>query len=294
MLLYILLLSILVILGLMYFNSNFTDNLRRNVNVEVEPKVGVVVRFSSATESQIKRYFEWELSLPDNYDFWFIINPTDETVEYRKKNTYYITMKRIYQQYPNLTELRLPNRCMKSDIPDDKFYMWISHTESIMQWYHYTKDKYDYVWILEQDLGVSGSLSVILDHYNESTSDFITYDVEEEKPNWPHFRCYSNKYMEWRAKYIDKDIMYSTREFIQRWSRNLFNTLDDQLRNGLHAISEASLIETTLFNNLTYELFDKKDIGYKFGWNKRVNKKEWESILKNPIHKNKLYHALKF
>lgn len=287
-------LSSLVFLGLIYYNSSFSNNLRRNTNSNVNPKVAVVVRFSNATESQIKRYFDWELSLPENYEFWFIINPIDETVEYRKKNTYYITMKRIYDTYPSIRELRLPKHCINANIPDDKFYMWISHTESIMQWYHYTNNKYDYVWILEQDLGVTGSLSTILDHYNESTSDFISFDVAEETPKFPHFHCYSNNYLEWRLKYSDKNKGYSTREFIQRWSKNLFNKLDEELINGMHAISEMSVVETTVFNNLTYELLDSNQIGYKFGWNKRVGKGEWEKIRKKPKYNNQLFHALKF
>lgn len=266
---------------------------KRNPNSTVESKLAVVVRISNPTESQIKRYFEWELSLPDYYEFWFIINPTNETVEIHKKNTYSITMKRVFEQYPNITELKLPNRC-KSYRKDDKFYMWVSHTESIIQWYHYTNDKYDYIWILEQDLGVSGSLSTILDHYNESRSDLITYNVKEENSKWPHFRCYSNNYISWRLKYIDENKMYTTKEFIQRWSKKLINKLDENLNNGIHAISEASVIETTIFYNLTYQLLNKEDIGYAFDWNHRVSKKGWEKILKDKSKQNKLYHALKF
>lgn len=258
-------------------------------------KYAVLVRINNPTESQIKRYFEWELSLSDKYDFWFLINPHSQHPVYRKKHVYYITMSKIYHDYPNISDLRSPGHCIGGTLPDEHFYMWISHTESIIEWYHYTKDKYDYVWILEQDLGVSGDLYKMLDKYSNYSSDFITYDVANETPEtFPHFYCYTIQYLSWRLKHSNANKGYSTREFIQRWSRKLFNEINNELNKGMHAISETSVIETVIFNNLTYKLLYSNDIGYKFSWYDRISRNEWENILSKRENSDKFYHALKF
>lgn len=69
--------------------------------------------------------------------------------------------------------------------------------------------------------------------------------------------------------------------------------LEQNLKNGIHAVSEASVTETVIFNNLTYKIIDKKYIGNRFGWNRRISKRRWEVIL-NTTTDIKFYHALKF
>lgn len=258
-------------------------------------RIAVIVRFKQATKSQLERYTEWETLLSQFYDVWFIIDGESNNYKYKFKNKYYLTIKDIFNKYPKIKEFRLPGRCVHQNEPDDIFFMWVSHTESILMWYKYTNSVYDNVWIIEQDLGVTGNIYEILSYYEKNKKDIITYDVDiSPAKDYPHIYCYSNEYLRWRSKYIERRKSYTTREFIQRWSRKLFNTLNEELNKGMHAISEMSIMETVLFNNLSYQLLEKRHIGYKFLWCASVSKQEWRIINQNSSLKNRLFHPLKF
>lgn len=260
----------------------------------------VVVRFKNPTKSQLERYVEWESGFNSTFDVWYIIHRDDPNISYPFDKTFYISTKELMDNYKELNDLRKPNHCVEQLNRDDsEFYMWISHSESIILWYETIGRCYNNIWILEQDVGYSGKFSDFLNSYNSDISDLISYDIREDSPSsyW-HYYCESDKYMKYQKEYQSKqnlnEVEYTSREFIQRWSKKLIEIIENEVNNGYHAISETSVAQAVIYHNLTYKLFDKESIGKKWDWFHKIKKGQWSRFQRISKRKNKLYHPLKF
>lgn len=256
-------------------------------------KNGVIVRVARPSISQQKRYLKWMKSLSKKYFFWIITDCKTKLLS-NFTNVFRISSQDIKNKYPSIQTLRKPGHCRFKEASDDFFYPYMSHTENIIAWKDEYKIKFKYLWIIEQDFGCTGKISDFFEIYDLKYYDFITSGINLfTKEEWPHINCCSDNYFKWREKYSNNSVGYTSSEFIQRWSYNLTMILEKNLKNGIHAVSEASVTETVIFNNLTYKIIDKKYIGNRFGWNRRISKRRWEVIL-NTTTDIKFYHALKF
>lgn len=283
-LIFLLLIIILVfcnIIFMRYYRGNYYDIS------------GIIVRVSQPTISQQKRYLEWMELLSQKYLFW-IITDYNTTLLSNFSNVFRISVEHIKNKYPSIQTIRNPGHCSLGYMKDDFFYPYISHTENVIEWMLKYNIKFKYLWIIEQDFGCTGKLSEFLQIYDSTDYDFITSEIlYYTKDEWPHINCCSDNYLKWREKYSNVSNAYTTKEFIQRWSYNLVMKLSENLKSGIHAISEASVPETVIFCNLTYKTIERKYISDKFDWNRRVSEEKWKEIL-NITNDIKLYHALKF
>lgn len=260
----------------------------------IHNRIAVIVRVSKPTINQQKRYLEWMKLLSKKYFFWIITDINTKLLS-NFTNVFRISSQDIKNKYPFIQTLRKPRYCRFREESDDFFYPYISHTENVIEWMNNNNNiKFKYLWIIEQDFGCTGKISEFLEIHDLSYYDLITSQINiYTKKEWPHSNCCSDNYFKWREKYSNNSVVYSSTEFIQRWSYNLAMKLENNLKKGIHAVSEASIPETVIFGNLTYKIIDKKYISNRFGWNKRISKRRWEEILKSTTD-IKFYHALKF
>ena len=92
-------------------------------------------------------------------------------------------------QYPVLSQDLLNNPCMRStkDLRSGKYSLaWGFHNEAVNMWYQSLSHdrKYDYVWIMEDDVGFSSNWMDFFEIYAGSQVDLLTYDTLAMCPKW--------------------------------------------------------------------------------------------------------------
>lgn len=257
-------------------------------------KTAVIIRAKYPTKSQILRYIDWFDSIGNDYDFYIMLDEPLVRQYTDIPNFIYINYTMVINEYPEIVNLRRRGNCKHKLFPDYFFYMWVSHTESILIWYNQLQYKYDYLWILEQDLGYSGKMGDFLRIFDNQTHDFIADKVLCSPKKYAHQYCRTEKYGEYRSKHNTNHSLCYSDEFIQRWSMKLIDILNEQTKNGLHAISETSVAEAALYNKLSYTTIPLEYHGIYFRWSRKIGPITWEKINNNQTMLNKLYHALKF
>lgn len=257
-------------------------------------KTAIIIRAKYPTKSQILRYADWFSTIENDYDFYIMLDEPLVRQYTDIPNFIYINYTVVMDTYPEIVNLRNRGNCKHRTFPDYFFYMWVSHTESILIWYNQLQYKYDYLWILEQDLGYSGKIGDFLRIFDNKTDDFIADKVLCSPKKYAHKFCRTEKYGEFRAKHNKNNSLCYSDEFIQRWSKNLIDILNDQTRNGLHAISESSVAEAAIYNKLSYSTIPLQYHGIYFRWSRKIGPITWGKINNNQTMLNKLYHALKF
>lgn len=256
-------------------------------------EIAVLVRITQPTLNQQKRYLSWIKTLDnDVYSFWIITN-SKTNLNFSFRNVFRVDTQFIINKYPYIKDLRTPGHCRHGSVPDEIFYPWISHTESVIEWYKNCNKKYKYVWVLEQDIGYSGILNDFLKEYDKNDYDFITSEIILYSDTlWPLLHCCTDNYTNWRMLYSNNSVGYFSKEFVQRWSNRMINKISELISKGIHAISETSVPESVIFSNYSYIIIDKKYISNYFSWNTGVSEEMWKRI-KNETT-NKFYHSLKF
>mmetsp|Transcript_39556 Transcript_39556/g.64109 ORF Transcript_39556/g.64109 Transcript_39556/m.64109 type:complete len:271 (-) Transcript_39556:1077-1889(-) len=168
---------------------------------------------------------------------------------------------------------------------------WGFHAEAINVWYQSLREGYEYVWVLEDDVGFSGKLSELFQAYSTVESDLITDSLERTGSRWYWYETCSVRY----TALVGKE-RYKAKEHVQRFSRALLNELDRMSRRKVCAWSEASVPTLCLHAGLEVSKFEKGHISSHFDWDKKVCEKSWRrwNEGRSPRPKNKFYHALKF
>lgn len=249
-------------------------------------RYGVLIRAVNPTASQMSRYKKWRLELPPNYDMHLLLSSSYSNDTSLFNSTTIITLGEIKKKYPKLTEMVKRCRGIRS-------ILWITHTESIIMWYKKLKQKYSYIWILEQDIGVTGNIYSIMSKYEDSDFDLITFGLTKKTYKWGWSVCVSNEYHKYRNKNVGNSTLYTCREYFQRWSNTLFTTFEKNLDLGMHAASEASIAETAIYSKLKVGSIPKENIGAAF-CGKSFNKSQWNKFSSNPSLQNKIFHPLKY
>lgn len=249
----------------------------------------IVIRINEVTIEQMQRYFQWIDCFPQNYNF-YLLSMRKVNISKNNIQNIIVTFNNVMAIFPNITKLK--GNCSSFKLP--KLLSWISHSESIILFYKKIKTKYNYIWIIEQDVGYSGNLYQFIKLYDNNTSDFITINVGKKTNKWVWFYCATDKYIKRRTNIFKSDYGYATREYIQRWSKSYISKMFEDLSNQYHSQSETSSIEMVFYHNLTYEEIPKKYIGSPLCAGMSITKHKWESILLNKNKSNKFYHPLKF
>lgn len=247
---------------------------------------GVLIRAVNPTLSQMKRYEKWRFDLPCNYDMHLLLSSPYRNSTKLFNSTTIITLREIKQIYPKLNQMGNECRGIRS-------ILWITHTESILMWYKQLKKKYSYIWIIEQDVGVTGNIYSIVSKFENTGYDLITFNLFHTK-RWRWQYCATREYLVYRNVSTSYNgTLYTSREYFQRWSPALFNEFDKNLGKGLHAASEGSIPETAVYGKLKVGIIPKMNIGKAF-CGKSFTKDEWNNIKSNPSLQNKIFHPLKF
>lgn len=252
----------------------------------------IVIRVNHPSNKQIKRYLHWKKYFPQNCHIFLLSTSyiNNSLLNISKIKLVVVTFKEIFNYYPNIKHLK--GNCSSFKTP--RLLLWVSHTESIIILYNKLKFKYNFVWIIEQDVGYVGNLFKFINMYRNDDSDLITFGVGKINPKWIWFNCATEQYLKRRREYFKYNYGYANRECVQRWSKKYINELQRDLYNNFHSQTETSSIELVFYHNLSYSTIPYKYIGYVYNAGKSLTENQWINITKTKDNKNKLFHPLKF
>ena len=251
-----------------------------------------VIRCHKPTTMALRRISKWIFDMRDNVDVWFSLDITKtdryvyvilrqmELAGLQINKDYYIHtygFKDIKKKFSHTDEL-----IESCDYIDESTFLWGFHAEPVILWYHHTKNKYDYVWICEDDVEYSGNFYNIIEKYS-TIADLTTATTIDYPDAW--IDCHTKNIAE---------IPYKSPEHIQRFSRKLLMVIDELLEQNISGWSEKFTIYAALENGLNVAYFDDIDIGHRFAWNENITEYQWDLIIQDPENHDKLWHALKF
>ena len=178
---------------------------------------------------------------------------------------------------------------------------WGFHIEPLVLWWLSlpSSERYDFVWVLEDDVGVAGSLVDLIQEYSSNPADLLSHTVGPMNPEW----CWRDVHTAEFAKLAQPNTrkrkrgesgFFNSPEHVQRFSAKLLNRLADLCVNkGVTAWSEMfAPTVATCSRDLTVDTFSDKHIGEPYVWDGRVDAAAWPELSAGPAPR--LFHALKF
>lgn len=252
----------------------------------------IVIRVNKPTIKQIERYINWRKSFPNYYHFYILSMQVgyNFTKTNSKMKEIVVTFKEVLNKYSKIKTLK--GNCSKFKSP--KLLSWISHSESLIVFKNKLSFNYDYIWIIEQDVGFVGNLYNFISKYNKNERDLITTGNKTVNEEWVWLSCATKKYLSRRLNFFHSNLGYFNREYIQRWSNKYFSYMMRDLDNEYHSQSETSTIEIIYYYNLTFEIIPKSNIGSPMCAGESITEIKWFNITNNIYNINKFFHPLKF
>lgn len=275
------------------YNITFIVLFFLRMNIKSNITYCLVIRVNYPTTKQVLRYLKWRKYFPSNFNFYLLLM---KNINYSLLTTIKtihivsITFNKIKSNYPNI--LNLKGNC--SSFKSSKLLSWISHSESLILFYKSLKVCYQYIWIIEQDVGFVGNLYNFIKQYDKQKSDLITIGVGKITNKWVWFNCATEKYIIRRSNLYRNNCGYSNREYVQRWSKLYIANMMIDLENGYHSQTETSSIELVFYHNLTYEVIPNRFIGSPLCAGRSISEDKWINISFNNQNSNKFFHPLKF
>ena len=150
----------------------------------------------------------------------------------------------------------------------------------------------DYVWIIEQDVGVSGDILPIIEGHSESNADLLVIGVHDMESDWIWRKHSTPKYL-WL---IPDQYRLKCQEQFQRISATLMKRLIATSDEGLIAWSEAAVPSIAFLYGHSIGPIESAFIGKIFRWDTDVTETEWDEFVATDVSqgRSRLYHALKF
>lgn len=260
-------------------------------NIENKFNTCLVIRINNPTIQQLHRYSRWRKMFPDYFHFYILsMQSINSSFIISNIKVLVVTFNDIILSYPNIRKIK--GSCATFKSPN--LLLWISHTESLILFSMKLKIKYDYMWIIEQDVGFVGNLFLFITKYRYSNRDLITYGKKKIDNNWIWYKCATQKYILRRNIFFNSKFGYKNTEYIQRWSKKYIKFMKIDLDNNYHSQTESSTIEIVYYHNLTYDLIPKHFIGSPMYAGKSLSKNSWKMIMENKNNENKFFHPLKF
>jgi len=145
---------------------------------------------------------------------------------------------------------------------------------------------YDTIWVIEDDVGVSGSLSAILLECERIQCDLMASRcVPTMEPDWHWKEILTERYRQYCANSFG-----IISEFVVRFSRPFLDVLHALSKDGISAWSESSLYSLCkATKGCEYAELPEEFIGEHWKWNAVVTKEMFEEA-----EPGKFYHALKW
>ena len=167
-------------------------------------------------------------------------------------------------------------------------YTTINHNCQIpvLMFYLNNINKYDYVWVIEDDVVFTGNWKDLFDNFNQNDSDLITSYLRcyEDEPNW--YWWYSLKIPNENIK------MYTAFNPIYRISYKGLQKVDEYMKIGWSGHFEALLPSIIKNSGLKAEDLNKDKIFYHgdtMRWDIPIVIKKEENMLYHPIKEKKIY-----
>lgn len=322
-------------------------------------RTAVLVRMHDPSEATLERLSAWveDLCKHDDVDLWVSVDVTWKHFRARERieaaiQTWPVKMQNavglhfydrndLLNEYPALIEvwksIWLP--C----IPGGGTYLgapmslrdfgWGFHPESINVWFQKCiskklkgihqapRDIYDFVWVLEDDVGFSDGLYSFVKHYVSDSADLVTghgFTGHETAENgfgrpqpqipgdwrWDKREWYGTKGWCWYhvrssnfRERIEKlgAVQLASPEHAQRFSRNMLDELHNWGKADAIAWSEMSTPTICkAISTLRCRHLDSQTIGVPYSFKGRISREDWAAILNDPAQKGKIFHALKF
>lgn len=319
-------------------DNYITDNNSKNKNIK--KNIAIIWRCHNSTTNAINRIKKWAKEFQEKNDIKSDIKYSLHiSMDVSEGTKIYLETKRVFKDYDilfhsysnqNMTKSYPILNEMLKRVPPYFFHQSLSvakgfHIESICLWWSWInniaiKISYDYIWIIEDDIGITGGLLktgslyefVDLydkknwkkrnDEYENNNPDLITYGKYQTfyhgtyYDRWVYHDTVSNAY----ALLTHETEQFYTQEHVQRFSARYLNLLHYYIKtHKITAWSEQSSISiiTSLKPHWRVGYIEYGNIG-QYEVIKRINQTQFEKIQSiennsstNPI---KLWHALKW
>lgn len=174
---------------------------------------------------------------------------------------------------------------------------WGYHVQSVDLWLQTlarTYQTYEYIWVVEDDLGYSGNMSSLLKRYSKSSSDLISTPAKS-----PNRSFWEDGQSEKYKQRVSKSQRLWMSEHIVRMSGRLLEKLHDWSIAGAIDRSEAMTYNVCRLEKMHCSWFAAHDVGKPFSTKSKdaIHKMEvWEEMVSKDFAKghSRLYHPVKF
>lgn len=251
----------------------------------------ILFRIYKLTPYKIKLMEKISEEIKNKYDCYILSDNDNFNKTIKGCSNKIITAKNVLNKFPNLNTIRVQS-CVYKSILTSKLISSFN-TEHIYLWSELNKE-YNFLWIIEDNVGFSGNINKVLDYYKNDYSDLISLEPEIVDNGFKYSNCATLKYLEYKRKCFEDEVAYEIPMQVQRWSNKLLNSLKKYLNKNYHRYGGAYAIEVALMDNLSTKTIDYKFIGNRFDDIKSVTYQMWLRIINDNSTINKFYHPLKF
>lgn len=283
-------------------------------------RIVVVIRTYAPTDAAVRRIASCVTELkPCGIDVWASV---DETRTHGKQALsrlqsvpglliHSYDQEEVLRRYPAILEAcaMLPAGISDCISRSGRSIAWGFHCECILCWWVDHGAKYDFVWVLEDDVGCDGSLAELLACYGNNEGDLISqwrartrhrdppFGPREAGWNWAYSATPGYLRAAHGTSLGSHTPLYSP-EMVQRMSRELLEALQRWASAGRSAWSEEMTPTVCMMEGLRFGELQPQHIGTPCSWNGRVSAALWAELSREPPKPGRscgrLYHALKF
>jgi len=261
------------------------------------PKVALLVRTYAPTAEMTKRIAQWVSSLQSSSDVDAFIS-IDQTQEHNvssllnKLRSTGFNLSRIHTYTTDDMLQAYPALKGKSRLPR------VYHTPAIdlfLQTLPQNHSTYDYLWVLEDDVGYTGDMSKLLEAYSRSDDDLIGGSMGGYgKATSLHAMDQTDLYKKW----VPSTQRIFSEEHMTRTSARLLGKLHDWMVAGALDMSEVMPATVCQIEHMQYSSLKEEDLGdpYTCDHNKDIDSQAvWEAIQSKDAAEAhpRLYHAVK-
>lgn len=254
----------------------------------------VLVRSHNPTAAALGRVKRWEADLASEGISLFVsidvsLRPGRRTArELRGMNLHTYRCADVIREYDALGSVVSTATRISSTmpLPELSILSWGFHLECINIWAQVHASEFDFVWVVEDDVGFAGSIAAFIRAYSSNSADLLCESVEPVTDEWT-WRGVASK------PFIESVTMFKAAEHVQRFSARFLGAAHSLARRGTVAWSEMAAPSLCMHIQYDLALFDAAHVGHKYAFDARVTQEEWES-LDNGAGVPRIYHALKW
>jgi hypothetical protein len=276
-------------------------------------KSAFLIRTHAPTMAMISRMKKWALELQedDEVDVHICMDVTqcesylhdlvNKLNDNPKIYVFTYTSRQMEKEFPVLSEMqyRIPPISKRALVS----HAWGFQVESIGLWWKQFRHWYKYIWVIEEDVGVTGSLKQFINSYNVKTEDLLCSQYIKSTQSWngsfeeageaKNGWCWHDTASSGYTKLFADETRLHCPEHVIRLSGLACCLLDFLCRKKISAWSEQS-IPTIINAYLRCGQFHPWHIGDVYGWNGKITQREWLTHTQKKDQHPQIWHPLKF